>query len=122
MIIEKAHFTRWEAAVNQTELPARRHMLAPLFLLTGMPHAWPRLHNYVRPGFIEFDKIALNEPLSAGEKQIVCLAANLYNGSESCSLFNIFSCCDDKMQKIAVLGIEWAYKTQSPNWSPENPF
>lgn len=50
-----------------------------LFLLTGLESSWPRLRPFCT-GYIDCDGMLDGLPLSSGERLVVRLAGNLYNG------------------------------------------
>ncbi len=56
-----------------------REYAAALYLLTGMEYVWPRLKQYANRDGIDHEGM-LDEPLSCGERLIVGLAGNLFNG------------------------------------------
>ena len=52
---------------------------ASLYILTGLPDVYERAKSAIEPGMIDFYKI-LEKGLSKGERILVSLAGNLYNG------------------------------------------
>nr|DAL85280.1 MAG TPA: Protein of unknown function (DUF2538) [Caudoviricetes sp.] len=83
--IDDGHRARFEDALRasgalKTDGKISAYYGASLYLLTGLTGAWPRLSQYVELGCIDFPEILDNVVLSSGERLIVQLAGNFYNG------------------------------------------
>lgn len=92
-------------AINRAGVLSREYAAA-LYLLTGMEYAWPRLKQYANRDGIDHDGM-LDEPLSRGEKLIVGLAGNLFNGCIYVDFapIDLIDHLDDDMLELAINGI-----------------
>ena len=83
---------------------------ASLYLLTGLPNVYERVEQYIHYDWIDFDPM-LALPLSSGERILVSLAGNLYNGRcfEGYTPMDIVGCCDKEAVELALSAI-WMRK------------
>lgn len=83
---------------------------ASLFLLTGLPDVYGRVEQHIHYGWLNFDPM-LALPLSSGERILVSLAGNLYNGRcfEGYTPMDIVGCCDKASVELALSAI-WMRK------------
>jgi len=92
-------------AINKAKELSREYAAA-LYLLTGMEFVWPRLKQYVNRDGIDHEGM-LDEPLSCGERLIVGLAGNLFNGGIYIDFapIDLINHLDDSMLELAINGI-----------------
>jgi len=79
------HREEFQLALSQTRAVYPNGKINPeygtaLYLLTGLEGTWPRLSQYVTMDGIDHCKMVKRVVLSSGEKLIVGLAGNLFNG------------------------------------------
>lgn len=93
------------AAINKMG-GLRREYAATLYLLTGMEDVWLRIKHCVSRNGIDYEEM-LEEPLSSGERLIVGLAGNLFNGASYIHFtpMDLIDRLDDDMLKLAINGI-----------------
>lgn len=108
LIIKEEHAKKWKEAIIYAGAVGADGTVdadfgASLYIITGIPSLYERVKRHIRGGYIDFDKI-LNAGLSSGERTLVALAGNLYNGgfSELCSPHKIVSSCDKNMVELAA--------------------
>ena len=80
----EAHAEKWAeaidlaGAVNQDDT-VNIYFGASVYILTGIPFLYDRIKKHVHRGYIDFEAI-LDSGISSGERILVALAGNLYNG------------------------------------------
>lgn len=78
------HAERWAeaidraGAVNQDDTVSA-YFGASIYVLTGIPFLYGRIEKHIRRDYIDFEAI-LGSGISSGERILVSLAGNLYNG------------------------------------------
>ena len=65
-------------AVNQDDTVSA-YFGASIYILTGIPFLYDRIKKHIHRDYIDFEAILDNE-ISSGERILVALAGNLYNG------------------------------------------
>lgn len=105
------HRETMKRAVSETPAIDRagrlsREYAAALYLLTGMEYVWPRLKQYADRDGIDHHSM-LDEPLSRGERIIVGLAGNLFNGGSYVDFvpLDLIDHLDGAMFELALNGI-----------------
>lgn len=68
-------------AVNQDDTVSA-YFGASIYILTGMPFLYDRIKKHIHRDYIDFEAI-LDNGISSGERILVALAGNLYNGGFS---------------------------------------
>lgn len=114
IFIDRSHAQRWAEVVDITGAvesdlnKVNTAFGASLYLLTAVSTLSESLSDYVHRGWIDFDSLIENtfKSLSSGEKVIVLLAGNLYNGAYKCTPSDFLSKCDETMVTIALTAIE----------------
>ena len=96
-----------ELQYEHTGRPLPPEMVAPMFLMTGMPFVYYRLKNYIPseenpyPNYIDFTNMRENLRMSRGELLMLDLAENLFNSRTSVNIYNILAYCDRTMCTLA---------------------
>ncbi len=104
------HQEAMEQAVKKTPAIKKgvlsKEYAASLYLLTGLESAWSVLQKYVNRDGIDH-KGMLDEPLSEGERLIVGLAGNLFNGGIYIDFtpIDLIDSLDGAMLVMAINGI-----------------
>lgn len=105
------HKERWVEAVKLAECVRSdkgviKYFSSSLFIITGIPELYERIKQHIHCGWIDFDAI-LDNRLSKGEKILVSLAGNLYNGGffEEYMPSDIIAYCDEGMVELATKAI-----------------
>ena len=65
-------------AVNQDDTVSA-YFGASIYILTGIPFLYDRVKKHIHRDYIDFEAV-LNSGISSGERILVALAGNLYNG------------------------------------------
>lgn len=105
---------------EQTGRKLSTEMIAPMFIMTGMPFLYHRLQEFIPskeypyPDFIDFTAIHEELRISRGEELMLNLAENLYNGRSDTNLYRILVYCDRTMCRLAKLAIDIVFE-QSVN-------
>jgi len=81
---DKEHAERFKSALHTAgaingDGAVKGDFGASLFLLTGLPDVYGWVEQHIHYGWLNFDPM-LALPLSSGERILVALAGNLYNG------------------------------------------
>ena len=115
IIIDSSHAERLESALHMAGAirdngTVNTDFGASLYILTGLPSVYDRVQQYIHNGWLDFGPM-LRMALSGGEKILVELAGNLYNGSFFIGYTpeDIVSQCDSDMVELAVTAI-WLRK------------
>ena len=115
IIIDSSHAGRLESALHMAGAirdngTVNTDFGASLYILTGLPSVYDRVQQYIHNGWLDFGPM-LRMALSGGEKILVELAGNLYNGSFFIGYTpeDIVSQCDSDMVELAVKAI-WLRK------------
>lgn len=115
---EMARLTKMQ--YEQTGRKLSKNMIAPMFIMTGMPFLYHRLQEYIPskkypyPDFIDFTAMRENLRISRGEEIMINLAENLYNGQSESNIYRILGYCDRTMCRLAKLAIDMVFE-QSVN-------
>ena len=85
IIIDSNHAGRLEGALHMAGAirdngTVNTDFGASIYILTGLPSVYDRVQQYIHNGWLDFGPM-LRMALSGGEKILVELAGNLYNGS-----------------------------------------
>lgn len=105
---DDTHAEQWAEAIDRAgahrdDDTVNPYYGASLFIITGVPGLYERSKQHIHDSWIDFEPI-LNMGLSTGERILVALAGNLYNGG----FFNdytpedIVSHCDTDMTELAA--------------------
>lgn len=115
IIIDSGHAERLENALHtagaiRSDGTVNTDFGASLFILAGLPCVYDRAQQHIHDGWLDFGAI-LDMALSGGEKILVSLAGNLYNGSffDGYTPEDIVGYCDSDMVELAVKAI-WLRK------------
>ena len=115
IIIDSSHAERLESALHMAGAirdngTVNTDFGASLYILTGLPGVYDRAQQHIHHGWLDFGPM-LRMALSGGEKILVELAGNLYNGSFFIGYTpeDIVSQCDSDMVELAVTAI-WLRK------------
>lgn len=97
---DSEHAQRWNEAVGTTgairdDGSINADFGASLYILTGLPSVYNRIWPHIHCGYIDFEPI-LDAGLSTGERILVALAGNLYNGGffDRFTPIDLVSLCD----------------------------
>lgn len=90
---------------------------ASLFLITGIPGLYERVKKYIGKGYIDYDGMLTKEWISTGERIIVALAGNLFNGSffDDYTPADIINYCDPDAVKLVADALLLRKKTVNIN-------
>lgn len=105
---DDTHAEQWAEAIDRAgahfdDDTVNPYYGASLFIITGVPGLYERVKQHIHDSWLDFEPI-LNMGLSAGERILVALAGNLYNGG----FFNdytpedIINHCDAGMTELAA--------------------
>ena len=115
------HAEKWADAVQRTgslmeDDNVKGDFAASLFIITGIPWLYGRVMKHLHDGWIDFEPM-LSMGLSSGEKTLVSLAGNLYNGGffEDLSPYDIVAYCDSQMVKLAAAAIQMRARSVNIN-------
>lgn len=111
----EAHAEKWAeaidraGAVNQDDT-VNAYFGASIYILTGIPFIYDRIKKHIHEDYIDFEAI-LDSGISSGEKILVALAGNLYNGGffDSFTPWDIVCRLDTGMVELAVTAM-WLRK------------
>lgn len=110
------HAEQWAEAIDRAgahrdDDTVNPYYGASLFLITGEPDLYERLEQYIHNGWIDFEAIMNTCGLSTGERILLGLAGNLYNGGffDSYTPLDIVNYCDAGMTELALKGL-WLRK------------
>lgn len=111
----EAHAEKWAeaidraGAVNQDDT-VNIYFGASVYILTGIPFLYDRIKKHVHRGYIDFEAI-LDSGISSGERILVALAGNLYNGGffDNYTPWDIACGLDTGMVELAATAI-WLRK------------
>lgn len=109
------HAERWAeaidraGAVNQDDTVSA-YFGASIYILTGIPFLYDRIKKHVHRDYIDFEAI-LDNGISSGERILVALAGNLYNGGffDNYTPWDIACGLDTGMVELAATAI-WLRK------------
>ena len=111
---DKEHARKWANAIDKSGAIAEDHNKinpafgASLFIITAMDSLDDYLSSYIYDGWIDFETMIENryDSLSSGERILVNLAGNLYNGVYKCTPHDFLSRCDRQMINVAITAIQ----------------
>lgn len=111
----EAHAEKWAeaidlaGAVNQ-DYTVNTYFGASIYILTGIPFLYDRIKKHVHRDYIDFESI-LDSGISSGERILVALAGNLYNGGffDNYTPWDIACGLDTGMVELAATAI-WLRK------------
>lgn len=105
MFINEEHMKRFYEEVG-SPVKARSYGIA-MFILTGMPSLYPRVTPYVdkEAHWIDFREMTARVQMSNGERHLVDLAWNIYNGGIAVEIFDIMNGCSPTLIKLAMYAI-----------------
>lgn len=109
------HAEQWAEAidragtVNQDDTVSA-YFGASIYILTGIPFLYDRIKKHIHRDYIDFEAILDNE-ISSGERILVALAGNLYNGGffDNYTPWDIACGLDTGMVELAATAI-WLRK------------
>lgn len=106
--INEDHDMRWAEAIDRAgalrdDDTVKADFAASLFLLTALPDVYSRVAQHIHPGWLDIDPM-LDMGLSGGERTIVALAGNLYNGGffGDYTPLDIIANCDEEIVQAAA--------------------
>lgn len=96
-------------AVNQDDTVSA-YFGASIYILTGIPFLYDRVKKHIHRDYIDFEAV-LNSGISSGERILVALAGNLYNGGffDNYTPWDIVCNLDAGMVELAATAI-WLRK------------
>ena len=96
-------------AVNQDDTVSA-YFGASIYILTGIPFLYDRVKKHIHRDYIDFEAV-LNSGISSGERILVALAGNLYNGGffDNYTPWDIACGLDTGMVELAATAI-WIRK------------
>lgn len=96
-------------AVNQDDTVSA-YFGASIYILTGIPFIYDRVKKHIHRDYIDFEAV-LNSGISSGERILVALAGNLYNGGffDNYTPWDIACGLDTGMVELAATAI-WLRK------------
>lgn len=96
-------------AVNQDDAVSA-YFGASIYILTGIPFLYDRVKKHIHRDYIDFEAV-LNSGISSGERILVALAGNLYNGGffDNYTPWDIACGLDTGMVELAATAI-WLRK------------
>lgn len=111
IFMDNDHAQRWAVAIQTAGAVRDGGAVNPdfgasLYILTGLPGVYDRVEKHVHHGYIDFEPM-LNIGLSTGERVLVSLAGNLYNGGyfRTYTPHDIVSDCDGEGVTLATKAI-----------------
>lgn len=109
------HAEKWAEAISRADAhrdddTVKSDYAASLFIITGVPGLYDRVKEHIHGGWIDFDAM-LDMWLSGGERVLVALAGNFYNGGffEDYTPFDIVKQCDAGATELAARAL-WLRK------------
>lgn len=130
MFRDSSHAERWGAAIKAAGAitgggTVKGDFGASLFIITGLPSVYNRAEQHIHNGWLDFEPM-LGMALSTGERILVALAGNLYNGGffDEYTPIDLVSYCDSDMVELAVEAIRLRkrkvfYSEESGAWTYE---
>lgn len=105
---DESHAEQWAEAMEKAgalrdDDTVNSYYGASLFIITGIPGLYSRAKKHIHNNWIDFTVI-LNMGLSTGEKILVALAGNFYNGGffDEYTPCDIVNHCDAGMVELAA--------------------
>lgn len=105
------HAEQWAEAVEQAgalrdDDTVKADFAASLYIITGIPGLYGRVKQHIHRDWIDFEPM-LEMGLSSGERLLVALAGNLYNGGffRPHTPLDIIESCDAGMVELAVTAL-----------------
>lgn len=115
IFLNDTHAEKWAEAVEQAgalrdDDTVNSYFGASLFIITGIPGLYDRVKHHIYANWIDF-KPMLDMGLSSGERVLVALAGNFYNGGffGDYSPSDIVDTCDSSMTELAAKAL-WLRK------------
>lgn len=109
------HAERWAEAIDRAEAvnqddTVSAYFGASIYVLTGIPFLYGRIEKHIHRDYIDFEAI-LDSGISSGERILVSLAGNLYNGGffDRYTPWDIACSLDAGMVELAATAI-WLRK------------
>lgn len=106
------HAKRWADAVDRAgalrdDNIVKADFAASLYILTALPGMYQRVKQHIHKSWIDFDPMLTELGLSGGERILVALAGNLYNGRyfHGYTPLDIVGNCDIETVHVAVNAI-----------------
>ncbi|MEG1894663.1 MAG: hypothetical protein RR162_00385 [Oscillospiraceae bacterium] len=108
-----SHKSRFEEALELSGAVGGKGVVksdfgASLYILSGLEYVYPRVRKFITSGCIDFEPMLNRLGLSSGEKIVVALAGNLYNGGffDDYTLADIFECTDEETFELVLYSLE----------------
>ena len=121
------HIELWAEAVHQTgalkdDDTVKADYAATLYIITGIPGLYTRVKRHIHEGWIDFEPM-LEMGLSSGERLLVSLAGNLYNGGffRPNTPIDIIESCDRGMVELAATALLIRGQTVNINTAFDSP-
>ena len=112
MFLNEEHKEEWAAAIEKAGAltdydTVKGDFAASLFIITGIPGLYRRAEKHVHDGWLDILAMVDGLGLSTGERILVGLAGNLYNGGfgDLCHPMDIIAYCDGEMVELATRAI-----------------
>lgn len=109
------HAEQWAEAIDRAgavnqDYTVNTYFGASIYILTGIPFLYDRIKKHVHRDYIDFEAI-LDSGISFGERILVALAGNLYNGGffDNYTPWDIACGLDTGMVELAATAI-WLRK------------
>ena len=109
------HAEQWAEAIDRAEAvnqddTVSAYFGASIYILTGIPFLYDRIKKHIHRDYIDFEAI-LDNGISSGERILVALAGNLYNGGffDNYTPWDIACGLDTGMVELAATAI-WLRK------------
>ena len=109
--MDKEHAERFKNALRvagaiMNDGTVRGDFGASLYILTGLPGVYDQVWRHIHNGWLDFEQM-LDLPLSSGERILVALAGNLYNGGffDGYTPMDIIGCGDNTTVGLALNAI-----------------
>ena len=109
------HAERWAEAIDRAgaanqDDTVSAYFGASIYILTGIPFLYDRIKRHIHRDYIDFEAI-LNSGISSGERILVALAGNLYNGGffDNYTPWDIVCNLDAGMVELAATAV-WLRK------------
>lgn len=122
LFLNEEHKKEWAAAVEKAGAltdydTVKGDFAASLFVITGIPGLYSRAEKHVHEGWLDILAMVDGLGLSTGERILVGLAGNLYNGGfgDLCAPMDIIAYCDSEMVRLAARAILMRKQTVNIN-------
>lgn len=112
---DEAHAEKWAEAIERAgavnkDDTVNSYFGASIYILTGIPFIYDRIKKHIHEDYIDFEAI-LDSGISSGERILVALSGNLYNGGffDNYTPWDIVCRLDEGMVELAVTAM-WLRK------------